>query len=105
MLTDLISLVRFTLRRDDELVPYKALVEERFRDWLAKQEQLGGSFTPEQRTWLERMRDHVGASMSISTEDFDYTPFAEHGGIGRALELFGERLNPLLEELSQVLAA
>jgi len=29
----------------------------------------------------------------------------EHGGIGKAVQVFGDRLSPLLEELSEVLAA
>jgi hypothetical protein len=29
----------------------------------------------------------------------------QHGGIGKAYELFGEELSPLLDELTEVLAA
>ena len=43
--------------------------------------------------------------MSISTDDLDYTPFVERGGIGKAYEVFGDRLAPLLDELTGVLAA
>ena len=38
-------------------------------------------------------------------ESFDYTPFVEHGGIGKAYQVFGDRLSPLLNELSEALAA
>jgi hypothetical protein len=31
--------------------------------------------------------------------------FAERGGLGKAVELFGEQLDPLLDELTEVLAA
>ncbi|MXZ29304.1 MAG: hypothetical protein F4Z22_00380, partial [Acidimicrobiia bacterium] len=32
-------------------------------------------------------------------------PFSEHGGLGRARQLFGTDLDPLLIELTQALAA
>src|SRR6266511_4349324 len=105
VLTDIVSLVRFALDQEDELVPYPELVDERFRAWLLAQENAGRAFTPVQLAWLERMRDHVAASLAISAEDFDYTPFAEHGGIGKAYELFGDELTPLLDELNEALAA
>lgn len=103
MLTDLVSLVRVALHPEDELVPYPELVRERFRAWLLAQENAGRVFTPEQLLWLERIADHVAASLGISTDDFSYTPFVEAGGLGKAGEVFGEELGPLLEELNQVL--
>jgi len=105
VLTDLVSLVRFALEQEDELVPYPELVDERFHAWLLAQESAGRTFTAVQLAWLERIRDHVAASLAISAEDFDYTPFVEHGGIGKAYELFGEELAPLLDELNEALAA
>jgi len=105
VLTDLVSLVRFALEQADELVPYPELVGERFRAWLLQQENAGRTFTPAQLAWLERIRDHVAASLAISTEDFDYTPFVEQGGLGKAVELFGDELTPLLDELNEALVA
>src|SRR5262249_27405702 len=52
MLTDIISLVRYTLHQDDVLVPFRDQVEMRFAAWLAAQEQEGVSFTVEQLQWL-----------------------------------------------------
>ena len=63
VLTDLVSLVRFALDQDDELVAYPELVRERFHAWLLQQENAGRTFTPEQLAWLERIRDHVAASL------------------------------------------
>lgn len=103
--TDLVSLVRFALEQEDELVPYPELVNERFQAWLLQQENAGRTFTPAQLAWLERIRDHVAASLAISPDDFDYTPFIEQGGIGKAYELFGDGLTPLLDELNEVLVA
>jgi type I restriction enzyme R subunit len=105
ILTDLVSLVRYALHQDPELVPYPAHVETRFAAWLAHQESTGRRFTPEQCRWLEAIRDHVATSLRIDPDDFDYAPFAQNGGLGKVYELFGEDLYPLLDELNEVLAA
>ena len=105
LLTDLVSLVRFATRREAQLAPFGEQVRERFDRWLAQQRTAGRDFTPEQVRWLEMIRDHVAASVEMSLEDFDYAPFAEEGGRGRAALVFGEELRPLLDELNGVLAA
>ena len=105
LLTDVVSLVRFALHQQDELVPYTDRVRERFRLWLAQQETRGRRFTGEQTRWLEMIRDHVGSSLEMAIEDFDLTPFAEEGGLGKAGQVFGQELRPLLDELNEVLVA
>ena len=105
MLTDIVSLVRYTLHQDDELVPFRDQVEQRFAAWLSAQEQMGGTFTVEQRQWLTWMKENIAGELGIAPESFEYTPFVEHGGIGRAVQVFGDRLTPLLDELTEVLAA
>ncbi len=105
MLTDIVSLVRYTLQQDDELVPFREQAEERFSTWLAAQQQRGAVFTPEQRQWLEWMKDNIASELGITADSFEYTPFVEHGGIGKAYQVFGERLSPLMDELTEVLAA
>ncbi len=105
VLTNIVSLVRYTLHQDDELVPFPEVVHERFDAWMSQQEANRRSFTDEQRAWLERMRDHVAASLAITIEDFEAVPFVQHGGVGKAVELFGDDLSPLLDELTDVLAA
>ena len=42
--------------------------------------------------WLEMIRDHVATSLEMTVEDFDYAPFAQEGGLGRAAQVFGEEL-------------
>jgi type I restriction enzyme R subunit len=105
MLTDIVSLVRYALQQDNELVPFRDQVEARFAAWLAVQEQQGTTFTPEQTQWLTWMKENIAAEMGIATDSFEYTPFVEHGGLGRAYQVFGERLSPLMDELTKVLAA
>jgi type I restriction enzyme, R subunit len=73
MLTDIVSLVRYTLQQDDELVPFQDQVEQRFAGWLATQEQQGTKFTPEQMQWLNWMKENVAAEIRIDPEAFDYT--------------------------------
>jgi type I restriction enzyme R subunit len=105
MLTDIVSLVRYTLHQDDELVPFRDQVEQRFAAWLSAQEQKGVSFTVEQLHWLTWMKENIAGELGVTPESFEYTPFVEHGGIGKAAQVFGDRLAPLMNELSEVLAA
>ncbi len=105
ILTDLVQLVRFALEQEDELVPFPERVRERFDAWLLQQENAGREFTPEQLAWLERISDTIASSLGVSRDDFAGPPFAERGGLGKAYELFGEQLDPLLDELTRELAA
>jgi type I restriction enzyme R subunit len=105
VLTDLVSLVRVALHQQNELVPYPDLIRERYRAWLLQQDNAGRNFTDEQVSWLERIRDHISAALAITAEDFAYTPFVEHGGLGRATQLFGDEFVPLLAEINDALAA
>jgi hypothetical protein len=62
-------------------------------------------FTPEQLAWLELIRDHIATAISIEPNDFNYAPFSQRGGLGKAHQLFGDGLPKLLDELNEVLAA
>ena len=53
----------------------------------------------------EAIRDHIAASFAIEVDDFDYVPFAQRGGLGKANQVFGKDLGPLLSEMNEVLAA
>jgi type I restriction enzyme R subunit len=105
VLTDLVSLVRFELKHDNELVPFGAIVDQRFEAWVRRQEEAGRTFTAEQRQWLEAIRDHIATSVGVTKDDFEYTPFQEHGGLGKAYSLFGDGLDKLLEDMTEALAA
>ena len=105
LLTDLVSLVRHALDPDGELVPFPEIVAERYTAWLEEQAAVGRVFTNEQRAWLDRIRDHIAASLRITPEDFDYAPFNQHGGLGAAYEALGDDLNLVLDELNEVLVS
>lgn len=105
LLTDVVSLVRFALHQDKELVPHADRVRARFESWMAEQANLGRRFTEQQVHWLTMIRDHIAASLEIGIEDFDDVPFVQEGGLGRATQVFGDDLGRLLNELNGVLAA
>ena len=116
ILTDLVSLVRFAMHRDNELVPFPERVNANFKAWLATQQSLPspasergaggeGGFSAEQMKWLEMIRDHIAANLGIERDDFEYAPFAQEGGLGKVHQLFGDGLNAIIEELNETLAA
>jgi len=105
LMTDLVSLVRYAVHQDGELRPFKDVAYARFDKWLAAQEQNGRRFSDEQRQWLFAIRDHIAASVSIESEDFELPPFSQWGGLGKAYKVFGADLQPMLEQLNEVLAA
>ncbi|RBY75969.1 DEAD/DEAH box helicase [Blastococcus sp. TF02-09] len=103
--TDLVSLVRFTLGADDRLEPFAEKVGERYRGWLAQQEQAGASFTERQRWWLDRMADVIAASAGITEDDLDNVPFTEHGGVDGLLRDLGDKAAVYLADLNRELTA
>jgi type I restriction enzyme R subunit len=105
ILTDLVSLVRFAIHQDNELIPFPERVDANFKAWLASQERSGTKFRGEQRRWLEMIRDHIAANLGIDADDFNYAPFVQAGGLGKVHQLFGDGLTALVDDLSQTLAA
>jgi type I restriction enzyme, R subunit len=102
---DLVALVRFALEQQPVLAPFADSVSERFNEWLMDRAKAGTVFTQEQLAWLNLMRDQIATSLSIEPEDLDLSPFNQRGGLGRAHQLFGDKLPALLEELNTTLAA
>ena len=54
---------------------------------------------------MEMTHDHIAANLGIDTDNFDYAPSSQQGGLGRVHQLFGEELHVILNELNEVLAA
>lgn len=104
-LTDLISLLRYTVGTDDELVPYAHRVQERYAAWLTQQARAGVSFNEAERWWLDRMVSVIAASAGITADDLDEAPFTERGGVDGALRDLGDGAGDLLESLNQELTA
>lgn len=102
-IADLVSLIRFALQQEDRLAPFAETVEERFAAWLEGQRQTGRTFTEEQLTWLEMIRDTVAQNVTMELDDFDYSPFSQRGGLGKARQVFGSELGVVVSELGVVL--
>jgi len=105
ILTNIISLLRFTIGEAEELVPFNEIVETRFAKWISEQEQKGRIFNYEQIEWLTMIKNHIATSLEVTNDDFDLSPFFEKGGLMKVYNLFGEELNSLLEELNNRLVA
>ena len=103
--TDLITLIRYTLEHDHELVPYATTVEDRYTNWLAQQTQNGVTFTDTQRWWLDRIKDTIIQTTHITIDDLDLAPFTERGGIDGAGRDLGPDAQTLIDDLNTTLAA
>jgi type I restriction enzyme, R subunit len=104
-LTDLVSLIRFTIGEDDRLVPYADRVKERYAGWLLQQKQAGVVFSDTERWWLDRIVQVIAASAGISPADLDNPPFIENGGTDGAIRDLGDRAATLIDELNEQLTA
>jgi type I restriction enzyme R subunit len=103
---DLIGLLRFELGLDEEVRPYRALVEERYAAWRARQAQAGAVFTADQVWWLDRMVDVIATDAAIEPDHLKDVPFIERGGVDGFLREFGaDRAAEILDELGRELGA
>ena len=103
VLTNIVSLVRFAIGKEGQLEPFPESVRQRFENWIAEQQANGANFSDDQIQWLTAIAEHVGTSIEITSDDLESLPFSQKGGLGRAYQLFGDRLQPLLDELNEVL--
>ena len=58
-----------------------------------------------QMNWLRRVRNHVANAFHIERDDLKMSPFDGQGGLGKMYQLFGEKMESLLDELNEVLVA
>jgi type I restriction enzyme, R subunit len=105
ILTDLVSLVRYAMHQENELVPYPERVSANFKAWMAQQQAAGRAITEEQRWWLTKMAEHIASNLGLEAEDFELSPFNQRGGLGRVYQLFGAELPKMLEAMNRELAA
>ena len=103
-LVDVVALVKHAIDPSSLLSPMGMTVEERYQEWLGDKEKLGVTFTMDQKKWLDAIKDHIASSLAIEQDDLEEVPFNTIGGLGRAYELFGETLAPILDELNMRLA-
>jgi type I restriction enzyme R subunit len=105
ILTDLVSLVRYAMHQENELVPYPERVAANFKAWMAQQQAAGEAFTDEQRWWLEKMAEHIASNLGLEADDFELSPFNRQGGLGKVHQLFGADLPKVIEAMNRELAA
>jgi len=104
LLTDLVSLVRFAVDDKAELVPFRALVEQKFNLWIGRQIKAGRVLKDEQMTWLRLIKDHIAANVEMPLKDIQEMPqFESRGGIVKARQLFGTGLNEMVTDLQGAL--
>jgi len=129
-LTNLITLVRHTVDpQKTPLEPFPELVETRYQQWLAQQQEsrLGVSpqtlktppqaqtprFTPAQIHWLDVIKNYVALNGAFATDDQDayldaWQSVDSDEGVPLAVvnRVFGkDALKPIIEELNEVLVA
>jgi type I restriction enzyme R subunit len=81
-------------------------VEQKFNLWIGRQIKAGRDFSEDQMTWLRAIKDYLAANVEIAPADLmKDQPFTAWGGVIAARRLFGNDLNDMLDELSEVLVA
>jgi len=100
-LVDIISMVKRAALDTSPL--YTA--EERV-DHAVKRVIAGRQLTDDQAKWVEHIRQHLVANLSIDRDDFDTVPvLSNRGGWGRANRVFDGELADFLEDLNRELVA
>lgn len=104
-LTALVSLIRHAIGIDKKLINYENIVNKNFQRWVFAKQAGTLKFTNEQMDWLRMIKDHIASSVHIESDDFEYNPFAERGGLAKAHQIFDGKLDEIINELNETLAA
>ena len=60
---------------------------------------------PAHFNWLKWIQEYIATSLDFRITDFEYTPFAQRGGVAKALQLFGDDLDNMLTDLTHKLVS
>ncbi len=105
-LTALVALIRRVCGIDATISPYSETVRRNFQNWIMTHHSgAGEKFNKEQMQWLHMIRDHIINSFHLGRDDLEMAPFDGKGGMGQMYELFGDRMDSVIEELNEALAA
>ena len=105
-LTALVALIRRVCGLDETLTRHSDRVRRNFQDWILKRHAgAGEKFSEEQMGWLRMIRDHLATSFTIERDDLELAPFDAHGGLGRMYALFGDKMDDVMSEVNEALAA
>lgn len=99
-LADIISLVKHAAK-GEELLAARDRVERAVARIAA-----GQTFTAEQEQWLALIKEHLAVNLAIEKDDFETIPvFTRAGSWGTANRVFAGRLEVLLKQLNEAMAA
>jgi len=104
-LTALVSLIRRITGIDDTLTSFEQTVNRNFQKWVFDKQAGPVKYTEEQMVWLRMIKDHIISSVHIGKDDLDYAPFDGKGGIGKMVQLFGDEMDTIIDEMNEALAA
>ncbi len=106
-LTALVALIRHICEIDEELITYDATVRRNFQNWVMKHHHAGAGdkFNEQQMQWLQMIRDHMINSFHFERDDLEMSPFDAQGGLGKMYQLFGDKMDSLIDELNEALVA
>lgn len=102
LLTNLVQLVRFAIGADDKLDDFETVANQRFNLWMGRQVKRGINYSEDQKEWLELIKNYIIANVYIESKDIQ-DAMANKGGIFKAKQIFGQELEPILEDLSLAL--
>ncbi len=104
-LAALVSLIRRVCGIDSSISVYSDTVRRNFQEWIMKYHSGSGQkFNEEQMVWLRMIRDHIINSFHIERDDLETAPFDAQGGMGKMYQLFGNKMENLLDVLNEALA-
>ena len=105
-LTALVALIRRVCGLDETLTRHSDRVRRNFQEWILKRHAGAGTkFSEAQMDWLRMIRDHLATSFTIERDDLELAPFDAHGGLGRMYALFGDRMDDVMSDMNEALAA
>lgn len=107
-LAALVSLVRRVIGIDQKITPFAKTVRKNFQTWTFEHNARADKpLTEAQMQWLTMIRDHIITSFAIEQDDFELTPFNQHGGLGEAYDVLSaiaandQDFDTLLDEINR----
>ena len=99
-LADIISMIKHAANEDEPLLNAEERVDSAFERVTS-----GKTFTDDQMRWLQRIREHLIANLTIDKSDFDALPiFQRAGGWIAADRVFDNSLESVLHEVNTAVA-
>lgn len=100
-LVDVISMIKHAAHEEEALLTAEERIDIAFLRVTA-----GKDFTPEQCLWLDRIKSHLVANLSIDKQDFEDIPvFSDYGGWNKANRVFNGQLSTMISEFNRAVAA